>query len=253
MPPPRAGAWNGIPRRAACTNRKSRITISPGQTWAACGSRPGRSTLSRSPEIPTWRFIESSESGKFMRRFLLLLCCVLVLCFGVRPGAGFSLVGPSPAWQTTAIGYQDFTNLPNDPNTPAAGPMNLGEGYRWNIPTIFYSYSPDFLHYFGARGAQEIDKAIQILNSLPSMDSVTVDNFPLQSQRINYRAAALGLSDLKSWALSSVLHDLGLTDPTRYVFTLRNRFVVGASTNYYVVRRNFDPVTFDPSPFINGQ
>src|SRR5689334_14685057 len=117
-----------------------------------------------------------------MRRFLQCLGLVLVLSAAVRQGAGFALLGPTPAWQTTTIGYVDFLGLPND---PSGGPMNLGEGYRWNIPTIYYTYTPDFLHYFGSRGADEIDKAIKILNDLPSMDTVTVDNFPLQTQRIN--------------------------------------------------------------------
>jgi hypothetical protein len=61
------------------------------------------------------------------------------------------------------------------------------------------------------------------------------------------------LFDLKSEALSYTLSTLGITDPTRFVYTLRNRFIIGASTNYYVIQRNFDPVTFEPSPFINGQ
>src|ERR1043166_4549959 len=100
----------------------------------------------------------------------------------------------------------------------------------------------------------EIDKAIAILNALPSMDALNVDDFPLSAQRINYQAAALGLRDVKSWTLSWLLQTLGITDPTRFVFTVRNRWVPGQGpTNYYVIKRNFDPVTWEPTSFINGQ
>jgi hypothetical protein len=40
--------------------------------------------------------------------------------------------------------------------------------------------------------------------------------------------------------------------PGRFVFTLRNRWTVDQGTNYYVMQRNFDPETWEISPYING-
>lgn len=185
-----------------------------------------------------------------MRRFLQYCSLAAAVALIGPKVAGFSLLGPSPTWQTTGIGYIDFANLPNH---VSGGAMNLGEGYRWNIPTLYYTFTPDFLHYFGTKGAAEVEKAIAILNALPSMDNVNLASIPLQSQRANFRATALGLYDLKSIALSRLVEDLGVADPTRFVFTLRSRFVVGQTTNYFVIQRNFDPVTFEPTSFINGQ
>jgi hypothetical protein len=132
--------------------------------------------------------------------------------------------------------------------------MNLGDEYRWNVPTIYYGYSSEFQNYFGERGIQEVEKAIAILNALPSMDSVNLTNYPLSAERINYQASALFLGDLKSFVLSFLVETMGITDPTRFVFTIRNRWVTPApTTNYLVIKRNFDPVTWEPSSFINGQ
>jgi len=64
----------------------------------------------------------------------------------------------------------------------------------------------------------------------------------------------LFLVDLKSEALSFLLQAQVLLDPTRYVYTLRNRWISpgGSPTNFYVIKRNFDPVTLHHSSFING-
>jgi hypothetical protein len=136
-----------------------------------------------------------------------------------------------------------------------AGPVNIGEEYRFNVPVIYYSYTPEFLSYFGQKGVDEIEKSIAVLNNLPSASQAVLDSFPLASQRVNHRASALGLIDLKSITLTVLLQELGLGDPTFYVYTLRNRWIWagGAPTNYYVIKRNFDPVTWEPSSYINGQ
>ena len=42
-------------------------------------------------------------------------------------------------------------------------------------------------------------------------------------ERINFRAAALGLWDLRSTALSLMLEEMGLACPSRWVFCLRQR------------------------------
>jgi hypothetical protein len=165
---------------------------------------------------------------------LLSLCCVQSLM-------GFSLLGPTPAWQTTALGY-----------TPPYGVMNLGDEYRRNVPIVYYGFSSDFLNYFGERGMQEVEKAIAILNDLPDASEIDINEYPTRAMRINHRAQALNLVDLKSVALQQLLSFHGLADPSRYVFTLRSR-VTTPSTNYHVIKRNFDPETWEPSSYINGR
>lgn len=191
-----------------------------------------------------------------MWRFIKAAALASVLGGGACEVFAFTLLGPSAAWMTPSIGYGD----PNpDPDVgggtggSVGGPMNLGEEFRWNIPTVYYAFSPSFKEYFGARGIEEVEKAIKILNDLPSMDSLNVNDYPLSSQRMNYQAQALGLLDVKSFMLSYLVHVLGITDPTRYVFTVRNRFIVAQTTNYFIIKRNFDPVTWEPSSYINEQ
>jgi len=87
-----------------------------------------------------------------------------------RQALAFSLRGPAAtSWMTVRLGY-------NVNNNPAFGPMNLGEEYRWNVPTIYYGFSPDFLNYFGQHGVDEIERAIKMLNDLPSADVLNVDD-----------------------------------------------------------------------------
>src|SRR5207249_2381564 len=95
------------------------------------------------------------------------------------------------------------------------GPMNLGQEYRWNVPIMYYSIDSSFLTYFGSRGVQEIDKAIKFINDLPKMSTINIDNYPLKTERVNYRARALGLWDLKSVAMNVLLEELGLSTPSR--------------------------------------
>ena len=71
---------------------------------------------------------------------------------------------------------------------------------------------------------------------------------------MNYRARDLGLYDIKTWVLKALLEQLGLGSPGRYVFTLRGREASSdpAFTNYAVIMRNFDPVSWEPTPYVNG-
>ncbi|MBE0543459.1 MAG: hypothetical protein IH623_19110 [Verrucomicrobia bacterium] len=132
--------------------------------------------------------------------------------------------------------------------------MNLGEEYRWNIKTITYGIDESFLNYFGQRGVDEINKAFAILNNLPAVSQIspTLEEFPLDTRRENLRASALFLLDLKSAALGLLVEQLGLTSPDRYVWCLRDRRVINNVGFYLVIKRNFDPVTFAPSSYVNG-
>ena len=169
----------------------------------------------------------------------------------------FSLLGPyainandGAVWQVLRIGY----NEPGDIGGPMIASPN--ESYRWNTPNVFYAYDRSFLLFFGTRGMQEVEKAIKILNDLPPASQLNVDDYPMTAERINFRAAALGLQDVKSWTLSTVLEEMGLASPNRWVYCLRNRYVPGPNrfpVFFTVIRRNFDPITAAESPYINGR
>lgn len=183
-----------------------------------------------------------------MRRLFFTIVLVLSGVVGVSRSLAFTLVGPLAPWQTPRLGY-------NVNPVFAGGPMSLAEEYRWNVPVAYYAFTPEFLNYFGQRGVEEVEKAIKILNDLPPAAQLNIDDFPLSSQRVNHRAQALGLMDLKSESLSIMTECMGLCDPTRFVYTLRNRWIGpgGSPTNYHVIKRNFDPVTWQHSSYINGQ
>jgi len=178
-------------------------------------------------------------------RPLLVAGCLYAVCL---PGRAFTLLGPPATWMTHQMGY--------DVSAPLGdyGPMNLGEEYRWNVPTLYYAFTSDFLNYFGDYGAKEIDKALQMLNNLPPVSMLNIDDYPAGSIRINHRAQALGLTDLKSFALREMVYMMGVGDPTRYVFCLRNRWTPGSCPPilYHVIQRSLDPDTLQYSPYING-
>lgn len=168
----------------------------------------------------------------------------------------FSLLGPVAgnaaisSWQTTANGYLLTGDI--------GGVMNRGEGYRWNVPVVTYAFDSSFLDYFGNTGAAQVQSAMTIFNSLTnfSLMSTNLNEYPLLTTRVNFRAQALGLIDLKSTTLRAIVEEFGLTEAERYVFTLRNRTVQTLNnvtyTNYLVIQRNFDPVNTQPSAFVNG-
>src|SRR6266853_306414 len=118
---------------------------------------------------------------------------ILLLVLGTsRIGMSFSLLGPFKAYQVQGIGYA----LPGD----IGGPMTLGEGYRWNLPTITYAYDQSFIEYFGTNGMAAIDATVKILNDLPPFSQITNDasslyiagiRVPTDTARVNYEAQAL--------------------------------------------------------------
>ncbi|MGC8744196.1 MAG: hypothetical protein ACP5T0_09995 [Verrucomicrobiia bacterium] len=185
-----------------------------------------------------------------LKMFKKLALAILLAAIPAGGGYAFSLLGPFDTWQAANIGYQ----LPGD----IGGPMNLGEEYRWDVPVVVYAYDESFLNYFGQRGTEEIDKAFAILNSLPpvSQMSSNLAEFPLEARRINYAAQAMGIIDIKSTALGLIVEAMGLADPVRYTWCLRARgtyTVAGQTyTNYLVIKRNFDAVTWTNSSYVNG-
>jgi hypothetical protein len=188
-----------------------------------------------------------------MLRPLKIILSVGLLAFGLQSAHAFSLGGPignaGDAWQTAVIGY----GLGGDINAP----KNIGEEYRWTKPVLYYSYDAQFLTYFGSNGVAAADEAFAIMNNLTNVSQYSADlsEFPLSSKEINYTAQALGLLDLKSTILDYLIEQVGLASPERYVWTIRQRITGNpcpTAFSYLIAQRNFDPITFEPSSYVNG-
>jgi len=195
------------------------------------------------------------RSGKI----LLGLGIWLVL---VSQAWAFSLLGPFPAWQLAAYGgLQLDYNQPGD----IGGPMRINEGYRWNIPVIYYAFDQSFLNYFGPNGVAAVNQAIATFNNLPPMNQIVTDGFsffingqivPTRTTLVNQTAQEIGLLDVKSTAMHMLIEELGLAEPERYAWALSSRQVVNVTgapdiTNYTVVNLNFDPITLRPTNMVN--
>ena len=185
-----------------------------------------------------------------MLRFpTIFVICLLLL--NQEKGHAFSLAGPQPPWMQEAAPSSALCyNLPLLLNY--SGPMAIDEEYRLNSPAITYGFTSDFVSFFGERGMDEVRKAVSLINELPPMSSIDPEEYPTKSYRLNYRAQALGLTDLKSTALQKIVHFLGLEDPTQWAFAPRNAWIDnGVVLQYYMEVKNFDPVSLMASPYIN--
>jgi hypothetical protein len=182
---------------------------------------------------------------------------LLALLSGGAACSAFSLLGPYASWMTQTNGYRE----PGD----IGGPMNIGQGYRWNVPTVTYAFDQSFLDFFGSNGVTAVEKAIQIINRLPRASNLVMTNYPLNTLRANYEAAGGSLVDLKSAALACMIEQMGLASPTRWVFAFRRwnpmyAISIYQSENwwspqdipYYIIKRNFDPQTLQASRYVNG-
>src|SRR6267142_4823428 len=156
------------------------------------------------------RIFSSVRTGASSRSIMLLtlqlICAVMILGASARSAFGFALDGPVVAYQTVPLGYGRIEETPS----PFGGwtvfdafvdwtytPHNIGEGYRWNIPILYYTYDASFLDYFGSNGVHAVDSAIGIMNALPRASEMDINDFPPDEARINYTAAAFHLYDLK--------------------------------------------------------
>jgi hypothetical protein len=132
------------------------------------------------------------------------------------------------------------------------GPMNLGEGYRWNIPVITYGFDRPFRDYFGTNGIAAVEAAIDILNQLPPASQIKLQDYPLEVFRVNYTAQAEVLMDLKTHALALLLEQMGLADSKRYMFCVRDFWRWNTNFYFEIIQRNFDPATSQPTNQVNG-
>jgi hypothetical protein len=190
-----------------------------------------------------------------MPRLTKLFLLPGLLAVGVSQASAFSLMGPLATWMDQVKGYVDVLGVPTD---LVGGPMNIGEEYRWNIPTITYGFSPAFSEFFGSNGIWQVEQAIQVLKDLPPASQIDLSKYPLSTSRVNYQASALLLTDLKSAALSYLLREIGMASPNLWVWSTRDHFDYTppggtvAIPYFFVVQRNFDPVTYQPSSYVNG-
>ena len=132
---------------------------------------------------------------------------------------------------------------------------NLGEEYRWNSPVLTYSYDESFLNYFGSNGVVAVEKAMDILNSIPPASSIKTNyppassgennlwNYPTRPDRFHARAYNNRVLDIKSYALAQLFSFMGLGYPEDSAFQLE----FGA-----VALRNWDPISYGPSKYVNG-
>lgn len=188
---------------------------------------------------------------------------LLAVCATVLSASAFSLLGPPKGaasgfigdpWQEDGYGGRTQGLGYSRADADIGGPMLPFEAYRWNLPVITYAFDLSFLRYFGTNGVAAIEEAMAILNALPPASRMSSDlsEFPLDSKSENSEAAALGILDLKSFALASILEEMGLASSERFVWGLRGRITGVGFTNYSVIQLNFDPVTIQPSRYVNG-
>lgn len=195
-----------------------------------------------------------------MLRNLKRLASIGCLALGIQATSGFVLIGPNnEPWQIPDIGYNP---LPADA-LPTA-PKNIGEEYRRNTPVIYYTYDSTFLEFFGTDGVKAVDDAMQMFNRLTNVSSYSreLTEFPYSSTRENYRASALGLTDIKSFVMSLMVEQLGLADALRYVWELHSRInippaVCPAGMRYGIIKRNWDYLPssteqYQSSSYVNG-
>src|SRR5271170_3284233 len=214
---------------------------------------------------------------QIVKRFSLLM-----MLAAFAPAAwGFALLkpvgfGPDATWQIVAWGYSPDAYIDPLP----AGPANIGEGYRRNTPVMYYTYSPAFLDYFGSNGPVAIDQAFAIMsfsfsNSITGpvgLDGYSSDlgEFSTYTEHLNNTAYALGLNDLKSETLYLLVEQMGLAQPDRYVWTIRDAGPDPGVTTpkcpedeiFRIVQRNYDivpsplgetPPAIQYSSYINGE
>ena len=181
--------------------------------------------------------------------------CILVL--SVLTASAFALLGPFEPWMEETNGLRQ----PGD----IGGPMDITNEYRWNVPVVTYGFDQSFLDFFGSNGVAAVESAIQILNDLPPASQIVLTDYPSGSQYLNYAAQVQSLYDLKSETLSLLLEHMGLAQPTRYIYVLREWNPVltsepdslflevfeGTNISNYVIPRNYDPQNLNASPYVN--
>jgi hypothetical protein len=186
-----------------------------------------------------------------MLRILRLSLLLALVSLAAPKAFAFALIGPFATNQTERIGY-------NVHGRDIGGVMLRDEGYRWNVPIMTYAFDASFIQYFGENGVRAVTNAMNLFNkyttNLDTLTDAQLKKISLDTTRYNYQAQALGIDDLKTFVMGYLMEELGMASPDRYVWCLRNRqtFTNPDFTNYIVIQRNFDPITLNPSSYVNG-
>lgn len=200
------------------------------------------------------------------QKIVVCLAATILLASTVESHA-FALLGPFAPWMQATNGVIQSGDI--------GGPMDIGSGYRWNVPVVTYGFDKSFLDYFGTNGVAAVQSAIQIINDLPPASSLVPTNFPFDTQSFNYTAQAQALYDLKSQTLVLLLEHLGLAQPSRNIFVMKQWTSAFSPANYpslyfistnaflsqslwpdwfipnFIAMRNFDPQTLTASQYVN--
>jgi hypothetical protein len=202
-----------------------------------------------------------------MFRKLTQSVCVLLGLMAARQAGAFVISGPAEAWQLAVMDYSNPLGTARyyyqfvDVNTGLgyiewATTKNIGEGSRLTTPIITYGFDDTFLQYFGVEGEKAVEAAMAVMNALPSASTANLGSFlTTGAQQINYTAQAASLLDIKSTVMWLMIEHMGLLGET-HVFDLSLRYKYGppiCAYDYFVINRNYDPVTYDPTAYVNGR
>src|SRR5579862_2307147 len=158
---------------------------------------------------------------RFVKQFVWL-AALAVLVLGRESALAFAPEGPigngPDAWQTLEVGY-------NVPGLDLSAVKAAGQEFRRNTPIMYYAADYNFFQYFGLDGLKALDNAFFFYNGLTNLSlySSNLVEFPTEAQRINQRAEAFDLTDLKSAVMGLMTEQLGLWQPVRAVWVLRAR------------------------------
>jgi hypothetical protein len=202
-----------------------------------------------------------------MLRFVKQIVWLLGVLIGCQSAFGFALIGPVPTALTVADGYQSGTPGQQIGYNIGGGesgvPKDIKDEYRRNTPVLYYAFDGTFRDYFETNGMREVDKAMAMYNSVGKASTLNIDDYPEDSRRVNFRAQADSLIDLKSVVMGIMTEQLGFFQPTRWVWALHDRVHVNGTPpcpigmQYLIDKKNFspDPLGSDVPPstsYVNG-
>ena len=192
---------------------------------------------------------------------LKALLTVAALFVGGSNVFGFVMIGPVMAAEQQSANGISY-NITDD----LGGPKDIKNFYRWNKPYLTYSFDTSFVQYFGIDGMEAVNEAFEVINDFfepkdKSYSGVSGMDFARDGFLSNYNTAWVNTTaqnqqiiDLKSLVLGMLVNQLGVGNPHRYSFSIRNisTNTTGTQWNFNVRLRNFDPITWQPTDKING-
>src|SRR5437868_11543144 len=101
----------------------------------------------------------------YLNRWIIFAICY---CAAAANLFAFTLVGQYAPWMTSFFSYHQDGDV--------GGPMDITEGYRWNVPVVTYGFDQEFIDYFGEPGVEAVEDAIAILNALPAASELNLED-----------------------------------------------------------------------------